>query len=449
MEEKLTTKQINHIVRYRWVCFFALALVGLVSQFHRNVMGVIHDDLIRDFQLNSTSYSLLSSMYFYPYVVMQIPSGILCDKLGIRKTIFYGGIATSLGSLIFSISNSFPLLCLGRALVGIGVAPMTVSMQKLASNWFRSRESATINGINSTIGAVAGFLSQAPLAMLISYVSWTKVFFYITLGTVGIYIISVVFIKDKPADMNLPSIAEMEGHADKVKKIKKVSTKKALWNVVRNKNMWPMFLITPVVMGANTVFSGTWGIPYLREVYGLNNIEASTMTSYLMLGTFIGSFSIGRLSDKLLSRKKVMTGILVVIATEWLLIAFGSKILGSSTLLLSIAMFLFGFTTAAPGLCLTTIRELNSPLYVGMAVGLGNTVGMAACAIFPTLCGSIADRYDGSAAFLKYGHVFGFIAILTALSLLVSAFVLKDTHCKYLKPDYVGRKRRTQMKRNL
>ncbi|MDO4548086.1 MAG: MFS transporter [Clostridia bacterium] len=433
--EKLTAKQINRKLGYRWLCFFALSIVGLLVQFHRSSTGVIFDELTQTFNLSSTTYGLLSSMYFYPYVVMQLPNGILADKIGARKTVAFGGLLTVIGTILFAASQNYALLCFGRVLVGMGVSTQMVCMQKLSSSWFRSSEMATISGINSTIGSLGGLISQAPLALLVSVVSWRMTFAGLAVFSAVVYVVCYLLVRDTPHDKGLPTIEELEGSiSPKQNKREKTSTGRAILNVVRNRNMWPMFIIMPVCMGAYTVFSGTWGVPYLREVYGLSNVEASTLTSYLMIGMFIGSFAAGFISDRIRSRKKVIVGICALVCFEWMMLVYGTGLLMSRALLTAV-IFMFGFTASAVPVSLSTCREMNDRRYVGTAVGLSNMIGMSASAIFPTVCGSLNDRFGQLTGAELYRHTFGFIAILSCIALVIAVVFLKDTKCEYIEPN--------------
>ena len=436
----MNTKEINRKIRYRWICFFSLAIVGVLVQFHRSSTAVIYDQLTESFGLTATSYSLLSSMYFYPYVIMQLPNGVLADRFGARRTVVIGGVLTVAGTLIFSMAQSYAMMCIGRVLVGMGVSTQMVCMQKLNAAWFRSTEMATISGINSTIGSLGGLVSQAPLALLVTYISWRAAFGWLAAFSAVIYIVCFLLVRDHPHQKGLQTIDEMEGRETVRRAAPKVGTAKAIVNLLRNKNMWPMFIIMPICMGAYTVFSGTWGVPYLRNVYGLSNVEASTMTSYMMVGMFIGSMSAGFISDKLRSRKKVIIGICSIVCFEWMMLVYGSSILASSRLLLSVIIFIFGFTASAVPVSLSTVREFNDRQYVGTAVGLGNMIGMLASAFFPTICGSLQDKFAHLSGIALYRHTFGYIAILSCVALLVAIVFLKDTHCEYMEPELCGKK---------
>lgn len=66
---------------YRLIIFSILLIAYMVVFFHRLAVGAVRDDLMRDFSMSNITFANLSSTYFYAYMLMQIPSGILADFL--------------------------------------------------------------------------------------------------------------------------------------------------------------------------------------------------------------------------------------------------------------------------------------------------------------------------------------------------------------------------------
>lgn len=128
--------------RYKWAVWATLALAFLIVFFHRYATAVVADDLTRDLGLTGSQLSLLASMYFYAYAFMQIPSGILADYVGPRRTASAGMLLAALGALIFSMSAEASWAYLGRLLVGIGVGAIFICTLKMQSTWFRASEFA-------------------------------------------------------------------------------------------------------------------------------------------------------------------------------------------------------------------------------------------------------------------------------------------------------------------
>ncbi|MFC1607334.1 MFS transporter, partial [Candidatus Latescibacterota bacterium] len=67
--------------------FLVFLLSYILVFFHRMAPGVASSDLMEAFNTTGTSLGALASMYFIIYAVMQLPSGVLADTLGVRKTV--------------------------------------------------------------------------------------------------------------------------------------------------------------------------------------------------------------------------------------------------------------------------------------------------------------------------------------------------------------------------
>src|SRR5574344_889815 len=78
------------VLSYRWIIFAVLAIAYVFVYFHRTTGGSISSTLQDAFGVGAAEVALLASAYLYAYTIMQIPSGILTDKMGPRKasTIF-------------------------------------------------------------------------------------------------------------------------------------------------------------------------------------------------------------------------------------------------------------------------------------------------------------------------------------------------------------------------
>src|SRR5882672_8960277 len=74
--------------------------------------------IIDEFQLSYTRAGLLASAFFYAYVLMQLPSGLLGDRFGRRRILLLGLLGGALAAGLTGLAGSFATLFLARALTG-------------------------------------------------------------------------------------------------------------------------------------------------------------------------------------------------------------------------------------------------------------------------------------------------------------------------------------------
>jgi MFS family permease len=101
-------------------------------------------ELMRSFGIGAKDLGTLSAFYFYAYVVMQIPTGVLVDSWGARKLLIAGSISAAAGTLLFGVTENYAVACLGRAIIGGATAVGWIVLLKLATHWFPSRRFAML-----------------------------------------------------------------------------------------------------------------------------------------------------------------------------------------------------------------------------------------------------------------------------------------------------------------
>src|SRR3990172_7734724 len=130
------------------------ALFYLIGFFHRVAPAVITTELMVEFSLSAAALGNLSAVYFYSYVAMQIPTGVLADHWGPRRTLAAGAAIAAAGTLLFALAHSLALVALGRLLIGASVGVAFVAMLKLSTHWFPASRFALFSGIALACGII-------------------------------------------------------------------------------------------------------------------------------------------------------------------------------------------------------------------------------------------------------------------------------------------------------
>lgn len=409
----------------KWVSMIIVALAFFFVQFHRNTPGVLRDELTAAFNMSSTSFGLFSSMYFYPYMLAQIPIGMLLDSIGTRKTIALGSAVAALGALIFGLSGSYPIACIGRVLIGVGVAAPVIGTQKFLVSWVGPDKSASYYGVFSFMGKVGGMIAQYPLAFLVSIMNWNVIFFICAGISIVIAALCLFAAKDSAEEAALGKNYMRE----KKEGAKFGELVKAMGHVFSNKYIWLMMLVMFIHQGLYGLFSSTWAVPYLQDVFGLSKMAASSYTTCMLVGAMVFAILAGVVSDKAHSRKLVIAIVSAIFVVEWSALAFFGEFLMNTGILWGV-MFLFGAGGCAVQVMFAYSREMNDPKYIGISVSVINMVGMLGSAVFPTAFGAILDGYAGAYAGADlYKMAFIPCIVLSAIALVCTLFS-KETGCK-------------------
>lgn len=424
--EQVDQLKIKKMLSYRWIIWGLLAFAYIIVFFHRFAAGVVKENLMTDLNISSTGFANLGAMYFYAYMLMQIPVGFLADSLGARKTVTIGTLFAAIGSIIFGFAPTVFVAFIGRLLVGIGVSVVFISILKIQSQWFKESEFGTMSGITSFVGNIGGLIAQTPLVLLVAAITWRYAFAAIGAVTLIVAILIYIFVRNTPQELGFPSIASIEGRQEANEKEKeKINLFKALIEVITNWRTWPAFFIFAGFFGAFTSLSGFFGTSYMQSVYGLEKTAAANYMMAAVLGLAIGSIVIGKVSDKLKKRKlpMIISGIILVCSWTILIFAGGGK---PPIEIMYPLLFILGLSTATFVLGWACGKELNNPKVAGISTSVVNMGGFFGAAVIPTLVGNVLGE---GASVIAYNDAFK-VAYVCVLIGFASIFLLKETNCR-------------------
>lgn len=426
--QQLTDKTFRKIQIFRWIIWGALVISYITVHFHRQSMGVVRDDLVRDFGLSSSSFANIGSMYFYVYMLMQIPSGILADSLGPRKTVAAGTLLSGLGSVVFGLSPSVPWLYIGRLLIGLGVSVIFIAILKIQAQWFKESEFGTMSGLTSFFGNLGGVFAQTPLSLMIAVFSWRMSFAMIGAFTVFIAILCYVLVRNTPQEMGFPPVNETApGLKENETSISEIL--RTLGVVLKNPGTWVAFWVFAGFHGALISLGSVWGISYLVDVYGFSEVSAANNIAVFIIGIAIGGIIVGKISDYTGYRKRtiLVVGSLNVLCWVILLIVFSGK---PPLIILTPLLFILGLTMNSLVLCWAYGKEVNPPKMSGISTSVVNVGGFVGGALLPPLLGVILDTYGGILPPVELYQKAFMCCLAASLFSLALSLLFKETHCK-------------------
>ncbi|HAZ7571714.1 MFS transporter [Legionella sp. PATHC032] len=406
---------------YLWIiwtiaaCFFFYKYLIQVSP------SVMTADLMKAFQVNAAGLGNLSAFYFYSYLFMQIPVGVMLDRYSPRLLTTFAIFVCSISTYIFSQTNTLWLACLSRALMGAGAAFAAVSCFKLAAVWFSPKRFALVSGMFMTaamLGAVGG---QMPLAFLVQHEGWRKALELVSVMGIILGVVYFLVLRDKPAQTQ-PISNRKEPIIQLLKRI------------IVNRQAWALSLYSGLAFAPVSVFGGLWGVPFLEKAYLLSRTDAALAISFIFVGFAAGAPFWGWFSDFIRRRKPVLfTG--TCSALLCLLIVIYSS--NQNLLTLIILLFLFGFGASGFFTSFAMIRELFPLVLVATVLGIMNTFNSVFEALFEPLVGALLDWtwegtvVDGIHQFTLHGYYFSLLLLPMSLILaLLTLLLIDETYCR-------------------
>ncbi len=414
-----------------WAIWGLCATLYLIGFYQRVAPAVMTDVLMADFGITAATLGNLSAFYFYSYVLMQIPTGILSDSWGPRRLLAMGGLVTGAGTLLFALAPTIFWANLGRLLIGGAVAVAFVGMLKLASHWFAPRQFAMASGLALFVGVIGAVSAGVPLQWLITAYGWRAVMVASAFVPLAIGLAIWLIVRDDPEEKGYISYAPS---AAQTQPAKLSNIFAGLKEVFRYRNMWLLFLIPGGIVGPVLTFSGLWGVSFLTTHYNLPATQAAALGSMQLVAWAVSGPILGRLSDRIGRRKPLYVAGCAILVLGWSALIFLPQL---PYPILVAVLISTGLASGCMVISFALVRESVPPHLAGTAIGACNMGVMLGPMLLQPGVGWLLDQqWQGQ---LTDGiRVYGLAAYQNGFSLMLAwtvlAFVLvlltKETHCR-------------------
>ena len=414
-----------------WSVWGLGALLYLIGFYQRVAPAVITDKLMIDFAISGAALGNLSAFYFYSYVVMQIPTGVMADRWGPRRLLSVGAGVAALGSAVFALAPDIFWANMGRLLIGASVAVAFVSMLKLASHWFSPQQYALASGMALLMGVVGGVVAGVPLRLLVEAFGWRAVM-GVSAGLTAILCLATWWrVRDDPSERGYASHAQQAHHSGE-----HVPILRGLAQVLSYPNIWVLTLVPIGFSGAVLTFAGLWGVPFLKQVHGLDPKTAAAITSTLLVSWALGGPTLGNWSEKMGARKPLYLMTSGVALLGWAAIIFLPLPLWAVIALLIPTGFasgniIIGFAWAKESVPLRLVGTASGVCNMGPLMG-----GML---LQPAVGWMLDQRWDGalvegvrfySASAYRAGFALMFCAVVAAAIIIILG---RESHCRQMQ----------------
>lgn len=291
--------------------------VYFVAVIFRTSLGVAGLEAADRFHVNASALSTFSLLQLLVYAGMQIPVGLMVDRLGTKKVLTLGAVLFTAGQIGFALSPSYGMALAARALLGCGDAMTFISVLRLGTRWFPARRAPLMAQLAGLVGMAGNLVSTLVLAPVLHGVGWVPAFAGSAVAGLIVLVPLVLFLRDHPEGHEPASVsastsarAGRAGAGGFVRRQiadswKEPGTKLGLW--VHFTTQFPAM-----------VFLLLWGMPFLVEAQGLSRTTAGglltlVVASNMALGLVYGQV-VGRRPS---SRIPLALGTVAVTALLW------------------------------------------------------------------------------------------------------------------------------------
>ena len=264
------------------LCFFAMGFVDLV--------GIASNYVKADLGLADSEANIFPSLVFFWFLIFSIPTGMLMNRIGRKRTVVLSLIVTVLSLLLPMFGESYLLMLVSFSLLGIGNTLMQTSLNPLISNIVSNDKLAGTLTFGQFIKAIASFLAPyiamwGATACIPSFgLSWRILFpLY---GTIGMF--ATLLLSITPIEEENTSSMKLSSFADCFRLLKKPVILLSFLGIMCH---------VGIDVGTNTIAP-----KLLIERVGMSLNEAAFATSLYFIfrtaGCFVGSFLLNRMNHR-------------------------------------------------------------------------------------------------------------------------------------------------------
>lgn len=384
----------------RWKIFAVLFVLVVVNMIDRASISIAMPTISQELGLSGVMQGLILSGFFWTYALMQIPSGMIADKYGPRKTVAVSTILWGLAQGILGICHNGITLVGARLLLGASEAPVFPAGAKLNAIWLNKAErarGAVLMDAGGPFGAAIGGILIAE--MLLFFQSWRITFIIAGVATVILGAVAWHVLRDNPKthpNVNQAELDIIETRAadaaveeEDRRTLSQIMPLRSLWGMLIGRCAWAMMFFGLL----------TWGPSYLAHALNLDLKGIGFATMIIFCAGGFGSLCGGFLADKL-----VVGGMSRARSCKLLLTVSGLCTLGAfaalpsipdvytSVILLSCAAFVLMW-----GSLYWSFPPLLAPRSrVATVGGIMNMAGSIGGICIPLIVGLILDFMGGS-----------------------------------------------------
>lgn len=407
-----------------WLIVFIGGLFYMYQFVLRVSPNIMHNELLELFAIDAGTLGTIIGAYYWAYTLMQIPMGMTMDRAGPRY--FLGGAAflCALSCFIFGNTNNIYVATGARFLMGMGSACGLIGTIKLGTIWIKPQHIAKVTSLAILMGTAGAGLGGAPLRyvlMTYGFESTMELLAYVGLIVGGIIFISVTIHPPINHQKDLPDIYKND------KPIVDLLT------IIKNKQAWVIAFYGMLMYAPITIIGIAWGVPFIKEYYGISESLAASVVSTMFLGAALGSPLVALVSDTLMKNRRLPMLLGAIFAfVLWCSIVF---VQGIPLTFMYVLFFLAGIaytfkTLSFAGICDIMPRNLS-----GTAIAFVNMIVMTTGIIFHPLVGHLIDYHqkgilvDGKIIYSIDDYKFALIIIPLA-TLLASFLILffRESH---------------------
>lgn len=368
-----------------WYIVFMGGLFYLYQFMLRVSPNIMSDEIMEVLAIDAAAFGFIVGVYYWGYTAMQLPLGIMMDRIGPRFFLCAAALLCSLSSFIFGHTSTPYIAGIARFLMGTGSACGLIGTIKLGSIWLEPKHIAKVTAMAILMGTAGAGLGGTPLNYVLDTYGYAHTME--VMGVLGIVIAAIIFlsVRTHPPINHQSELPNLYENSHPVADLMQLAKSPQAWVVA----VYGMLMYVPI-----TVMGIAWGVSFVERACDTTEGTAASVVSTMFLGAAIGSPIFAFFSDSIKSRRWPMLVGSILTSIVWFTIFLNHQV---SLQFMYVLFFIAGFAYTSKCLTFASICEIMPKNISGTSIAFVNMIVMTTGIIFHPLIGSLLDsRWNGT-----------------------------------------------------
>jgi len=372
--------------RRAWLVWGVGLSVYVLAVFHRSSLAVAGLAASDRFDISASQLATFAMLQLLVYAGMQIPVGLLVDRLGSRTVLTGGTIVLSLAQAGFALASSYPAALVARVFVGMGDAMTFICVLRLVSSWFPGRRVPLVSQLTGNIGQLGAVGAAVPMTWALGHLGWTTA--YLTAAAIGPVLLVVLrfLLHDHPERKHVRGTA--------LSRRALAASLRASWFQPGTRLGFWVHFTTPF---SATMLALLWGYPFFVKGEGLSPTTAGSLLTLIVVANITGGPIMGWAAGRHpWHRSTTALSIVAAIVAMWTVVLVWPG--QAPVWLLALLALVAGFGGPASMIGFDVGRTSNPTTRLASASGIINQGGFVAALLVVLVVGWVLDwRTPGGA----------------------------------------------------
>ena len=331
--------------------FFAFQFILRLSA------GILREEIMHRFSIDTLSFGTLAGYYYLGYAGMQIPFGIMLDRLNFKLVTSSAILLSVIGTTTFVLADSWNLVLLGRFLIGAGSGVGFLAVAKVIKLFFAEKYHAFMIGFAFTFGLIGAVFGGTPMKIIFEEVGYDLTF--ICLALVGIFIAILLLFAPSPKLQNAQYSSSVN------------------FTQIRKLFFHPIIISTGIggglLVGPLEGFADVWAMPFFQHIHNFSINDSIFVSSLVFFGMCCGGPLLAYFA------KLLDSNIAIIVLCGICTIAVFSIILFSNLSFIGacVLMFILGILCCYQVLVFAFASNLVEKSQTGIAIAIINCINMS------------------------------------------------------------------------